>query len=287
MGKIYFTRAARGRASDIVVRSPELAVLRDKTVAVVGLGCIGGPIAIELSRIGIRQLRVVDNDMVDPATTGRWPLGLSAGGALKVDVVRDFVLANYPGTEVVPCAHRVGAVRFDPADTPGDAIIDRVLEGVDLVIDATAESGVQHFLAETARVRGIAYIGVSGSYGGWGGRTFRFRPKVTEGCWLCFRHACSDGSIEEPPAAASAEVQPPGCDEPTFTGAGFDMASISLWAVRVAVSTLSANTVGGYPPMDWDATTIRFRDDKGKAIPPTFTAYQIRRHGKCPQCNPH
>ena len=152
---VYFIRAGRAGREDLSVRTPELAPLNGKTVALFGLGCIGAAIAVELARCGIGALRMLDHDYVDPATTARWPFGLAAAGALKADYLRNFIETNYPTTAVTSSVHRLGGINLgDQADVPSDReVLVTMIESASLIVDATTEEGVQHFLANYARVR--------------------------------------------------------------------------------------------------------------------------------------
>ncbi len=47
--------------------------------------------------------------------------------------------------------------------------------------------------------------------------------------------------------SAEAVSAPRGCADPTFTGAGFDVATIALQGVRLVVGTLAGSIPGGYP----------------------------------------
>ena len=277
-----FIRVGRASRRDLFLRMPELMSLADKVVAVFGLGCIGGPSAFELARAGIGELRVLDHDIVDPGTIGRWPVGLSAAGIKKVDVVREVIRRDYPHIKVTPVNHWLGATRLNGES---DQIhLARMTDDAHLIYDATADWGMQHVLSEYARDRAIPYIAVDGTQGGWGGRICRIVPGETEGCWLCFQAALRAGTI--PPAAVGPdeEVQPEGCGDPTFKAAGFDMAHIALSGVRVAVATLSRGIAGAYPPYPWDVTMISFRSAAGELIAPHFEGRRLERHVNCPRC---
>lgn len=285
-----FTRAGRAGRQDLSRRVPELAGVRNARVAIVGLGCIGAPSALEFARAQVHTLRVMDGDIVDPATVARWPYGLSVAGQLKVVAIGDAVRRDYPYTEVVPFARKLGAPRSPPfaqGDDPADSdpeMLERFAEGASLVYDASAESGVQYFLSEFARARGIPYIAVAGSYGGWGGRIVRIRPGATEGCWACVQAARLAGTFPEPPADPDGQLQTEGCADPTFTGASFDLVSVALQGVRLAISTLCAGAEGSYPAVDWDVAVISFRDAAGQLIAPTVQTYPLLRHPSCPVC---
>ncbi len=283
---MYFSKADRAGTDDLLLRSPELRCLRGKTIAIFGTGCLGAPSAVELARAGIGELRLLDHDRVDPGTIGRWPLGMSAVGLCKVDALADFVRRNYPGTNVVPMAHRIGGIRMGMEGERSDSeVMEEMTAGVSVIYDATAEIGVQHYLASTAAAKGIAYVGVSGTYGGWGGKIVCIRPGQTAGCWMCCRWAFDDGTIAEPPSDPDGQIQARGCGDVTFTGAGFDMTQVALTGVRTAVSVLCEGEEGGYPRMAWDVTTVALRDESGAAIAPKYAQHSLGKHPKCSQCS--
>jgi molybdopterin/thiamine biosynthesis adenylyltransferase len=285
----YFARAGRFGRKDLVARGPELLPLAKKVVAVFGLGCVGAPSAFELARCGVGELRVLDYDVVDPGTIVRWPAGLTVAGVPKVEVVRQFVRRDYPYTKVTPFRHRLGAARLRAHDGESEqSVLQRMLDGASLIYDGTAERGVQHFLSDLARELGITYLGVSGTFGGWGGLVVRVRPGRTEGCWICSRHALEDGLEEHvipaPPADPDGRATPLGCASPTFTGAGFDLAQVALYGARTAVSTLCGGEAGGYPETPWDVTSIAFRGAGGSLIPPAFWTGPLKKHPNCRRC---
>lgn len=282
----YFARAGRTNREDMRLRAPELAPLGTRTVACFGLGCIGAPSVLELARAGIGTLRILDHDVVDPGTTLRWPFGFGAAGRKKVEVIRDFIQRDYPYTQVVTSDRRIGGTRLIALPDGSDSeLLQKMMGGVSLVYDATAEFGIQHLLSEWAAQATIPYLAVDATFGGWGGRVCRIAPGRTEGCWFCYQQALCDGSIPSPPAKANGTIQPPGCGEPTFTGTGFDLSDVALAGVRMAVSTLCANEPNAYPRADWDVLIISFRDISGNLIPPKFDAYKLSRQPNCPRCS--
>jgi molybdopterin/thiamine biosynthesis adenylyltransferase len=283
---MYFTKAGRAGRDDLVLRSPELRCLTEKAVAVFGTGCLGAPSALEFARAGVADLRLLDPDRVDPGTIGRWPLGMNIVGLPKVDVLAEFVKRNYPGTTVRPVVHRIGATRFGAEGERSDLdVMEEMTAGVSLIYDATAEIGVQQYLAMTAAELGIPYVSVAGTYGGWGGKVVCIRPEETAGCWMCCRCALDDGTIAEPPSDPDGQVQARGCGDVTFTGAGFDMAQVAMTGVRTAVATLCEGADGGYPAMDWDVTTITLRDESGGVMVPKYDQYSLAKHPECPLCS--
>lgn len=279
----YLARVGRAAPDDMVERAPELRPLRTKSISIVGLGCIGGPSALELARAGVGELRIVDHDFVDPATTVRWPRGLTVAGLSKAQVLERIIAADHPYTKIRAWPRRLGDVSEGESDDW--ELVDELMEGAHLIYDASAESAVQQFLATEARRRGVPYIAVFGTDGGWGGTIVRIRPQQTEGCWLCYQYGRATDGIPAPPHERREQpLQPDGCADPTFTGAGFDLTEMALSGVRLAVSTLCEGVAGGYPETDWDIGVLSLRDANGRAIPPAWSTHPLRRHPHCPAC---
>ncbi|HWZ44683.1 MAG TPA: ThiF family adenylyltransferase [Candidatus Saccharimonadales bacterium] len=274
-----YQRTARAGLKDMVVRSPELESLHARTVAIIGLGCVGMPSALEFVRAGVGNIRVMDEDIVEPATTMRWPLGLSVAGKQKATVLKEFVRDNYPYTDVETFVCKFGGVPGLGGTDLEEA--NRFLHGVDLVYDATAEDGIHYLVSELCRKEKIPYVAAAATHGGWGGRVVRAVPGRTDGCWTCLLHARADGLIPEPPEDPVGEIRPAGCSDPTFTGAGFDLLNVPLFGVRASIGVLAAGQQGGYPDMAFDVAILRLRDEKGQVVAPTWEIRALKRHPKC------
>ena len=284
-----FSRAGRAGPEDMLLRVPELQPLRLKTICVFGLGCIGAPSVLEFARAGVGKLKLLDGDFVDPSTVCRWPLGLSVAGLNKADVLAAVIKRDYPYTEVESYVHRLGNVTYapmSPTERTDTEILEEMLAGASLIYDATAEIGVHQLLSSLARERKVPYVSVAGTYGGWGGIVCRIRPANTKGCWYCYQKSCVEGSIPQPSSKELDDVQPPGCGDPTFTGASFDLVTIAMAGVRLAISTLCSETKGGYPTIDADVVAISMRDAHGVPVPSEFKHYSIPRNAACVMCKP-
>lgn len=276
---LYFARAGRAGRADLSSRVPDLAAVGERRVALVGLGGVGAPSALEFARSGIKELRILDHDIVEPGTIVRWPLGMPAAGLGKAEAIGRFVASHYPYTQVVAWPHRIGNVLGDgPRDLQ---VLEELLDGVDLIYDATAEVGLQHLLSDLAGERQIPYVCASTTPGGWGGLVARVRPGQTEGCWSCLQWHLTGNSIPSPPADPAGMIQPRGCADPTFTGAGFDVAEIALAGVRVAVSTLCGAAGKGYPEAQWDVAVIALRNAQGEFTVPIWQTFPLTRHPSC------
>jgi molybdopterin/thiamine biosynthesis adenylyltransferase len=286
-----YARAARVSKDDLKVRAPRLMPLTEKKIAVVGLGAVGAPSVLEFARNRVSELRILDFDTVEPSTTVRWPFGLAEAGVQKTDALKSFIEAHYPSTVVTAFNKKIGGVRMDGTNplyeglTHDQEIMDKLLEGVSLLYDASAETGVNHFLSEEAKRRGIPYVCVSTTLGAWGGIVMRVVPGETEGCWMCYQHAKTKGKITLPPSDISGEIQPNGCGDITFTGASFDLQNISLAGVRLSISTLcSGHGSDAYQDMKWDVGVLSLVDKEQLPIPPSWVSYSLKRDSECPYC---
>jgi hypothetical protein len=287
----YLARPMRYSEEAVFDRIPELRFLRGATVAQAGVGCIGAPIALELARAGVKTLRLLDHDVVEAGTTVRWPVGLSAAAVSKVAVLAQVIRNGYPFTQAEPVPLRLGA----PVDPTMEGGLDtgvvtgfrkRWANEADLILDTTAEWGVNFFLSEVAREKGVPYVLVTGTPGGWGGRMLRIRPGSNRPCWGCVERWRDRDALPEPAALADdlGAVQPAGCDDPTFTGANFELGQVALAGARFAVQTLSSCLGGIYPDAPWDYAVVSLRDEQGQAIAPQWETTKLDPFPGCPRC---
>lgn len=257
---------------------------------------------MELARASIGGLRLLDGDHVDAATTLRWPFGLGAAGWPKAWAIAGAIRNDYPYVrldERLAFAHRLGEARR-LAGQAGDKsrseaeVLSKMLDGASLLYDACAERAVQYLLSQAARARGLPYVGVQGTPGGWGGMVVCIDPSRTQGCWGCLQHwlgAPTDvGGIPGAPAdMVRGDVQAEGCAERTYAGANVDLGEVALMGVRVAMGVLAGGAIesGGepaYPRADWDVVVLSLRDERGRLLAPRWQTFDLRRHPDCSLC---
>lgn len=283
---LLMARGGRAGKADIQGRNPALRGLENKKVAVFGLGCLGAPSALEFAKAGVGELRLLDNDYVEPGTIVRWPFGLqSAAGKDKSHFLSHMIAADYPFTKVMCAVCRLGKAQLSSAsnnDLSERAVLTKILDGIDLIYDATAELTINRLLSSLAAERGIPYILVAGTPGMWGGRIVRIKQGEGQGCWSCYRHATMEGEIPSPMSdEVNGLVAPEGCSAPTFTGTSFDASEISMGGVRLAVSTLMEDISGGYPATPWDVAIVNLRDKNGASVLPQWQSHHLAKHQKC------
>lgn len=282
--RTWLVRAGRIGPSDLAARVPELAGLASRRAAVIGAGALGSAICDQLARAGLGSLAILDRDVLEAGNTVRHAAPYRLAGLHKAVATSQIAASRSPYLESRFAATSIGMARTGPLEDSDAALLANILHGAHLLIDATAELGLQHLLADEARDRGILYLCVTATNGGWGGMVTLIRPGTRAGCWNCLMHHMHDSTIPTPPSSPSDLVQPPGCANPTFTGAGFDLDQIALNAVRVAVGALLAGQEHGYPAPPHDVSVLTLRDPEGQPTLPVWTGYPLTRH---PQCANH
>jgi molybdopterin/thiamine biosynthesis adenylyltransferase len=260
----------RAGPSDLEARVPALSALGGKKVALVGVGAIGAPIAIELARNGVAELRLLDHDIVEPGNSVRWPLGAASWGQPKVQAVREFLANHYPRCKVVPIQHMIGGL-----GRPDDHALHELLDAADLLLDASASSTVNLILWRRCQEAGLPMIKVGATPEVRGGTVMALA--VNGPCPTCLSIARAAKEVETPAGEDDPlRMQPIGCAEPTFIGAGFDLQELSLQAVRVAVDVLRAGLATS------QVYTLSLRDAADNVVPPTWSTQSIDIQDGCP-----
>lgn len=141
----------------------QLALL-EGTVAVIGLGGLGGNVVEGLARAGIGCLVVVDDDVFVDHNLNRQLLSEEAWlGRPKTEAAQARVAAINSAVEVIPYAERVGAER-----------LREILKGVDVVVDALDRLPSRLTLQDTASEVGIPLV--HGAIAGWTGQVMTVLP---------------------------------------------------------------------------------------------------------------
>ena len=266
----------RAGEQDLGARVPSVRILRDNKIAVVGLGAVGGPLAIELARNGCGRLHLIDHDIVEPGNSIRWPLGASAWGYNKSDSLPEFIRREYPWTDVKEQWHAVGGFKHDDPESGDDAIFESILPELDLVVDATASYGVSTILSDYCRAHGLPLVSLYASPPVKGGLVARFGPH--SGCPTCLEFAYHAGTIERAPGFGDdvGLQQPPGCAELTFTGPSYDLQELSLQAIRLIVDTLE-NPEPSHASVVYTLSLV----SDGQRIPPEWRVDQLPKTEGC------
>lgn len=203
--------------------TPAMKSLAGKRIALVGCGTIGGYLAEMLVKGGAGslggELILVDNDLLMPSNLGRHRLGFNSIFALKAKALQEEF------KHIMPSAN----VRAFPVDAR-----EANLAGVDLLIDATGEEALGHWLsAQYGKTTPLLHVWIEGA--GVAVRTL-IRQEAGECCYRCLSDYTQSGEY----VAVEGGVQP------IFSGHGCEglfvpfPASVSVQAASLALDTAFA-----------------------------------------------
>lgn len=273
-----------GIPNDLQVRVPSAGALRDKKVLLIGCGAIGSFVACELARAGVGGLTLFDKDVLEPGNSVRWPLGRSHWGLSKVLSLQLHLSREYPWTLVTPIRGTIGGSTTDEneikeADEGPVAVLEGLIRAADVVIDATASDECWYALAflcrEADKPLAIGYA----TEGAAGGVVIAI-PGRAAFCLSCLSRHWKDGTLPQPAVDPTGTVLPIGCNQPTFTGGGYDLQEVSLQVVRTVLSLVDDDD----HDRDWDMAVLSHRVGKRRVLP-HWTGQRLERHAEC-ACEP-
>jgi len=263
-------------------RDKSSADLQQGCVALVGAGSVGSPVAKLLAQSGIGGLRIFDHDVLDAGNAIRWELGRSQAGLWKVGALRNLIEGNWPFTKVDAITWRGGDAKH-AADPQEPEHFEQLFRGVTCLVDATASTTTTNFLADTARDRGVPFVWMHATNGGWAGLVGRAGIGYDGFCWMCHLHYLEDNTIPPLPGAPEDEmIQPPGCLDATFVGSQVDLSEVSLMGTRLVIDEVLMK-VGGQVTSryGWNVAVLELRDAQGRPQLPKWTPYALQRHPNC------
>ncbi|MDR6660870.1 hypothetical protein J2W51_003440 [Tardiphaga robiniae] len=113
--------------------------LQDATVAVLGCGSIGAPVAETLAKAGVGKLMLVDEQTFKAANVGRHPLGVRDIGAFKAMALAQQIRRTLPHLDVAHRASTVEALLLHQENPLGEA---------DLIVSALGDWPAESLLDE-------------------------------------------------------------------------------------------------------------------------------------------
>ncbi|NYZ64250.1 molybdopterin-synthase adenylyltransferase MoeB [Luteimonas deserti] len=239
------------------LRLPEVGVdgqrrLAAATVLVVGAGGLGSPAAFYLAAAGVGTLRIADDDVVDRSNLQRQILHAEDRiGMPKVDSAAATLSAMNPRTRIEPVAERVSA-----------ANIDRLLDGVDVVLDGADNFPVRYLLNDACVLHGVPLV--YGAVHRFEGQVSVFDAGRARGARPCYR--CL---FPEPPPPEAA----PNCSEVGVLGVLPGVIGL-LQATEVLKLLLGIGDALAGRLLQFDALRMQFRQTRLAADP------------ACPVCAP-
>lgn len=145
--KLFHEQLHRGAAA-----MEKLASFR---IAICGAGALGSNLAVNLARMGVVNLTVIDKDRVELHNISTQIYGLDDVGGLKSDALRNLIDREI-GAEIISVARELTAKN-----------VTKLLRGFDLVVDAFDNSSSRRFVYEETKQAGTAclHAGMNGAYG--------------------------------------------------------------------------------------------------------------------------
>ena len=136
------------RGADVLAR---LGALR---ITLCGAGALGSHLADNLVRQGVRSLRVVDHDAVEPHNVGTQLYGNAEVGAKKADALKNRVFRA--------CGIEIDAVAKELTDRTAD----KLLAGAGLVVDTFDNSASRRLVQDACRRLGVPclHVGLNADY---------------------------------------------------------------------------------------------------------------------------
>ncbi|MFV3411232.1 ThiF family adenylyltransferase [Pseudomonas sp. NY15436] len=237
---------------------PGQTTLSGIRIALIGCGTIGGFLAEMLVKAGAGggggEITLIDNDLLMPENIGRHRLGFNHLFEQKVRALADELRVSMPSLKVQPLA-----INAKEAD----------LENFDLVIDATGEESLGHWLAKFTPTT-LLHVWIEGA--GVAVRSL-LKQHAEQGCYRCLTDDNHDGAL----LSVTNGVPP------IFSGQGCEglyvpfPASVSIQAAALGLDSALA-WVGIKP---WPALSTRLTDQNFELATPDCSP--LRRIG-CPAC---
>ena len=227
------------------LRLPEVGLegqqrLAAARVLVIGAGGLGSPAAFYLAAAGVGHLRIADDDVVERSNLQRQILHTDASiGTAKVASAAATLSALNPRTRIEAIEERVTS-----------ANIERLLEGVDVVLDGADNFAVRYLLNDACVKLGKPLV--YGAVHRFEGQVSVFDAGRARGTLPCYR--CL---FPEPPAAADA----PNCSEAGVLGVLPGVVGM-LQATEAIKLLLGIGTPLAGRLLHFDALTMRFRETR-------------------------
>nr|WP_292537133.1 hypothetical protein [Mesorhizobium sp.] len=111
--------------------------------------------------------------------------------------------SEYPWAEVEAIHHTVGIASTLDGNQGDHSVLPPIFEKADIVIDATASTGISRLLADRCKSTGKPMISLFGTLSLKGGVVAAYQPK--SGCPTCREFAYAKGLIDKAPGSGKAQ----------------------------------------------------------------------------------
>lgn len=159
--------------------SDNLSRLKQKRVAVVGLGSGGGFVALALAMSGVGQFVLVDDDLLESSNIARHVADMRFLGRPKVEAVAELIRARNPAIGVET---RIGRI---------EQHMD-VLDNIDLLVSGVDGEGPKYVLNQACLKRNLTAVYAGVYERGEGGDVVVIRP-YDGPCYACWAAELREG----------------------------------------------------------------------------------------------
>jgi molybdopterin/thiamine biosynthesis adenylyltransferase len=255
---------------ELLARIPSVSPLLSKRILLLGCGCLGSKVGLNLAISRFENCFLVDRDSVEPGNLVRHEADLYQIGMTKVDALRAQMERKNPFISVFGAQWAIGGL--NPNE---ESKLHEEIERADIVIETTGIWQVKRYVNEVVYKFKKPAIYVSITNGAWGGEVVQIHPEFA--CLQCWSTQFS--AAEVPSEPRNGLFFAPGCDQPTFTGTNFDAGIVANLATSFAVETLRTK------PMSSQYVKWGLRNREG-FFAPSIEQIVIPRREKCAICNP-
>nr|WP_052477562.1 ThiF family adenylyltransferase [Kibdelosporangium sp. MJ126-NF4] len=225
----------------------ETDVLRDRSVAVLGLGSGGSVITRELARSGVGRFLLVDHDRLEIGNVCRHECGLSDVGRLKTNAVAEMVLDRNPNARITTRSVHIGGATVDELSLA----IEQA--DVDLVVCATDNRESRMLVNRLCVLAGLPALYAGVFRRAYGGQVLRYIPGLSP-CYQCFVSALPAMERDQEVSSAADASAVAYTDRPVAVEPGLssDIAPIALLVAKLALQELLSGTPTTLASLDED-----------------------------------
>ena len=215
--------------------------IHDKKIAIFGIGAIGSFVTESLGRHGLKEISLIDHDILEPQNIIRHALSACYIGVYKARAMSQVINNFSLGNTKTKCYFRS---KYDIKE------YEEIINDADIVIDCTANRNFSLMLNHICLKNNKQAIYITSHKKASIGKVIVVRPHV-DPCLCCYYG--QNGIIDEyekfdyPYIAQDItdEINL-GCGDVTYPGVSSDIEMIALWGVKITLWLLQGNFEHNY-----------------------------------------
>ena len=209
----------------------ETDLVAGKWVFIIGLGSIGGPVAIELARLGL-NLILMDGDRIDLHNVIRNPPGLSDIGRFKVDYYEEVIRDTNPSALVETFAVK--------ACWENRTLLREKIRKADKTAYMADDGEGREFTNKICMEENKPIVAAGAFRRAYGGQVFIVRQPGTSPCLQCFKMALPEQAFDQEISNAEQAERLAYADRPVPIEPGLsnDIAPINQMVVKLILQEL-------------------------------------------------